>query len=563
MITSIGQSIEALKEEYGLEKELVIEAMKDAVRAAARKQFKSQYKAGEGIQVDWNDEEEIVEISALKTVVIEVESPTTEISLEQAVDETGDDEIEVGDILAFPLPTEDLGRIAAQTAKQILVQKIREAVREKVYDEYIDRKGELINGLVKRFERGDLIIDLGNNLEAVLPRREQTRGEAWNINERIRVVIVEVNKELRGQQIVVSRASSELLKRLFEMEVPEIYDDTVVIKSAVREPGDRAKIAVSSNEKDVDPVGACVGMKGSRVQSIIKELRGEKIDIIEWSDEPSVFAANALSPAKVSQVRITNINERKMEVIVVEDQLSLAIGKRGQNVRLATRLVGWDIDIISEEILKAEITKKMGQMMASGEAVPITELDGMTPALAETLSSSGIEDIESLANTSVDHLVEVLDTSMDEAQVILESAKQVVKLKDLKDGEPEAETSEAAPEGEAEPAEEVVEAETEAVVESAESEAPVAELATVETVEEVSSESVESTEEPVESPEEETKEEVAAAEAETPAQEETEDAVEAEEAAEEVSESVVDETLGDNEDDAAKDAEPVGADEED
>lgn len=563
MITSIGQSIEALKEEYGLEKELVIEAMKDAVRAAARKQFKSQYKAGEGIQVDWNDEEEIVEISALKTVVIEVESPTTEISLEQAVDETGDDEIEVGDILAFPLPTEDLGRIAAQTAKQILVQKIREAVREKVYDEYIDRKGELINGLVKRFERGDLIIDLGNNLEAVLPRREQTRGEAWNINERIRVVIVEVNKELRGQQIVVSRASSELLKRLFEMEVPEIYDDTVVIKSAVREPGDRAKIAVSSNEKDVDPVGACVGMKGSRVQSIIKELRGEKIDIIEWSDEPSVFAANALSPAKVSQVRITNINERKMEVIVVEDQLSLAIGKRGQNVRLATRLVGWDIDIISEEILKAEITKKMGQMMASGEAVPITELDGMTPALAETLSSSGIEDIESLANTSVDHLVEVLDTSMDEAQVILESAKQVVKLKDLKDGEPEAETSEAAPEGEAEPAEEVVEAETEAVVESAESEAPVAELATVETVEEVSSESVESTEEPVESPEEETKEEVAAGEAETPAQEETEDAVEAEEAAEEVSESVVDETLGDNEDDAAKDAEPVGADEED
>ncbi|HUF04592.1 MAG TPA: transcription termination factor NusA [Aridibacter sp.] len=443
MITSIGQSIEALKEEYGLDRELVIEAMKDAVRAAARKQFKSEYKGGEGIQVDWNDDEGIVEISALKTVVEEVESPTTEISLDEAVEETGDDEIEIGDILAFPLPTEDLGRIAAQTAKQILVQKIREAVREKVYDEYVDRVGELINGLVKRFERGDIIVDLGNNLEAVLPRREQTRGEIWNINERVRVVIVEVNKELRGQQIIVSRASSELLKRLFEMEVPEIYDDTVVIKSAVREPGDRAKIAVSSNEKDVDPVGACVGMKGSRVQSIIKELRGEKIDIIEWSDEPSVFAANALSPAKVSQVRITDINERKMEVIVIEDQLSLAIGKRGQNVRLATRLVGWDIDIISEEILKAEITKKMGQMMASGEAVPITELDGMSPAAAETLAGSGIEDIEALANTSVDKVVEILDTSYDEAQVILDSAKQVVQLKDLKEEDLAAVVSEA------------------------------------------------------------------------------------------------------------------------
>ena len=213
------------------------------------------------------------------------------------------------------------------------------------------------------------------------------------------LLIEDVNKDLRGQQVVASRASAELLKRLFEMEVPEIYDDTVIIKSAVREPGDRAKIAVSSNEKDVDPVGACVGMKGSRVQSIIKELRGEKIDIIEWSDEPSVFAANALSPAKVSQVRITDINERKMEVIVTEDQLSLAIGKRGQNVRLATRLVGWDIDIVSEEVLKQEITQQMGEMMASGETVPISALDGVSKNYADTLAENGIEDIEALANT--------------------------------------------------------------------------------------------------------------------------------------------------------------------
>lgn len=432
MITSIGQSIDSLKDEYGLDRELVIEAMKDAVLAAARKQFKNEYKGGEGLQVDWNDEEGMVEISAQKTVVQEVESPSTELSLNDAFEMTGDDEIEIGDMLLLPLPTEELGRIAAQTAKQILIQKVREAIRERVYEEYIDRKGELINGLVKRFERGDLIVDLGTNLEAVLPKREQTRGETWSINDRIRVVIEDVNKDLRGQQVVVSRASADLLKRLFEMEVPEIYDDTVIIKSAVREPGDRAKIAVASNEKDVDPVGACVGMKGSRVQSIIKELRGEKIDIIEWSDEPSVFAANALSPAKVSQVRITDINERKMEVIVTEDQLSLAIGKRGQNVRLATRLVGWDIDIVSEEVLKREITEKMGEMMASGEAVPITALDGITATSADILSENGVNDIEQLSNMSLDNLVELLDTSIDEAERILNAAKEIVDLRNAK-----------------------------------------------------------------------------------------------------------------------------------
>lgn len=456
MITTIGQNIDALKEEYGLDRALVIEAMKEAVLAAARKQFKSEYKGGESLKVDWNDEEGLVEISAEKEVVVEVESPSTEVSLESAVELTGDDEIEIGDVLSFPLQTEELGRIAAQTAKQILIQKVREAIREKVFEEYIDRKGELINGLVKRFERGDLVVDLGTNLEAVLPKREQTRGENWSINDRIRVVIEDVGKDFRSQQVIVSRASAELLKRLFEMEVPEIYDNTVVIKSAVREPGDRAKIAVATNEKDVDPVGACVGMKGSRVQAIIKELRGEKIDIIEWSDEPSVFAANALSPAKVSQVRITDINERKMEVIVTEDQLSLAIGKRGQNVRLATRLVGWDIDIISEEVLKQEITKKMGEMMASGEAVPISALDGMSAIYADTLAEKGIEDIESLSKVGLDELTEMLDVSLDEAEKILGAAQKVIELRDSK---PTSETQSSK--------EETIEtAETEIVVEN-------------------------------------------------------------------------------------------------
>ena len=428
MTSSIGQSIEALCSEQGLDRDMVIEAMKDAVKAAARKQFRTQDKTGDNIQVDWNNEEGAIEISLQKTVVEEVENDSAELSLVEAQEMAGD-EIEIGDMLQIPLPQEEMGRIAAQTAKQILVQKVREAIREKVYEEYIDRKGELINGTVKRFERGDMIIDLGNNLEAIVPKREQSRGEMWNQGERIRVAIVDVTKDQKGQQIKVSRASSELIKRLFEMEVPEIYDDTVVIKSAVREPGDRAKIAVASNEKDVDPVGACVGMKGSRVQSIIKELRGEKIDIIEWSDEPSVFAANALSPAKVSQVRITDINKRKMEVIVAEDQLSLAIGKKGQNVRLATRLVGWDIDIVSEEKLKKEIALQMGKMMASGEAVPLSVLEGVTPNQAETLAEKGIEDVEALAATSVDDLVEYLDVSLDEAETILSSAKAIVEAR--------------------------------------------------------------------------------------------------------------------------------------
>jgi transcription termination/antitermination protein NusA len=441
-MTSIGQSIEAICAEHGLDRDLIIEAMKDAVRAAARKQFKTQDKTGESIQVDWNDEDGMIEISAQKEVVAEVENPSAELSLEEAQELAGD-EIEIGDMLLLPLPTEDLGRIAAQTAKQILVQKVREAVREKVYDEYIDRKGELINGVVKRFERGDMIVDLGNNLEAVLPRPEQVRSENWNQGERIRVVIADISKDPKGQQIKVSRGSAELLKRLFEMEVPEIYDDTVIIKSAVREPGDRAKIAVASNEKDVDPVGACVGMKGSRVQSIIKELRGEKIDIIEWSDEPSVFAANALSPAKVSQVRITDINRRKMEVIVTEDQLSLAIGKRGQNVRLATRLVGWDIDIKNEADLRKEIAQQMGKMMASGEAVAVSQLEGVSDSQADDLKAKGINDVETLAQTSIDDLVDILDVSFDEAEKILAAAKAVVEAKDLAANGPDEEDSAA------------------------------------------------------------------------------------------------------------------------
>jgi transcription termination/antitermination protein NusA len=432
MSSSIAQNIEALCQEQGIDRDLVIEAMKEAVRAAAKKQFRS----GEDIQVDWNAETGI-ELSASKVVVDEVENAATELSIIEARELAGD-EVELGDALLLPLPMEELGRIAAQTAKQILFQKVRDAVRSNVYEQYIDKIGDLVNGYVKRFERGNIIVDLGN-LEAILPRSQQSRGEQWNQGERIRVVINNVSKESKGPQVEVSRTSPELLLRLFEMEVPEIYDGTVVIKSAVREPGERAKIAVMSNERDVDPVGACVGMKGSRVQAIIRELRGEKIDIIEWSDEPSVFAANALSPAKVNQVRITDIENRQMEVIVNEDQLSLAIGKRGQNVRLATKLVGWNIDIRSEEEIKREVTEQMGALIASGEAVPLSAIEGVTPQQAEALAAHDINDIDALAATTVDDLVEFLDLSLDEAEVMIEAAKAVTALRDrnLSEGEGE------------------------------------------------------------------------------------------------------------------------------
>ncbi len=425
MSTSIAQNIEALCQEQGIERDLVIEAMKEAVRAAAKKQFKS----GEDIQVDWNPDTGI-ELSASKVVVDEVTNPATELSLDEAKELAGD-EVEIGDALLLPLPMEELGRIAAQTAKQILFQKVRDAVRNNIYEQYIDKIGDLVNGFVKRFERGNIIVDLGN-LEAILPKSQQSRGEQWNQGERIRVVINNVSKESKGPQVEVSRTSPELLKRLFEMEVPEIYDGTVVIKSCVREPGDRAKIAVMSTERDVDPVGACVGMKGSRVQAIIRELRGEKIDIIEWSDEPSVFAANALSPAKVNQVRITDIENRQMEVIVNEDQLSLAIGKRGQNVRLASKLVGWNIDIRSEEEIKREVAEQMGAIIASGGAVPLSAIEGLTASQAEALAEHNIEDIDGLAATSVDDLVDYLDISLDEAEGILSAAQAVISVRNAK-----------------------------------------------------------------------------------------------------------------------------------
>jgi transcription termination/antitermination protein NusA len=364
MSNPLQQTIEALAKEKGIEPDVVISAIEEAVATASRK----YYKTGENLKTRFNLETGQVDLFALKTVVEAVATPATEISLDEAREMYrplyGDEvanSIELGDEMEFPKPTEVLGRIAAQTAKQVIFQKVREAEREHVFAEYNDRIGEVVNGTVKRFENGDIILEVGR-IEAVLPRKEQSRAESYTPADRVRTVIKGVNRSAKGPQIVLSRTDPALLIKLFEQEVPEIYDGTVMIRGAVREAGDRAKVAVYSRERDVDPVGACVGMKGTRVQSIIRELRGEKIDIVEWSEDPIAFVTNALSPAKVQRVSIVDDRERVMEVIVEDKQLSLAIGKKGQNVRLAAKLTGWRIDIKSEEEKRREVEAQFGEL---------------------------------------------------------------------------------------------------------------------------------------------------------------------------------------------------------
>jgi N utilization substance protein A len=387
MANPLQQTIEALAKEKGIEPDVVISAIEEAVATASRK----YYKTGENLKTRFNTETGQVDLFALKQVVQEVTNPATEIAIDDArqiyQQLYGDDvanSIELSDEMEFPKPTEVLGRIAAQTAKQVIFQKVREAERENIFAEYNQRIGEVVNGTVKRFENGDMILEVGR-VEAVLPRKEQSRAESYSPSDRVRTVIKGVNRGAKGPQIVLSRTDPALLIKLFEQEVPEIYDSTVMIRGAVRESGDRAKVAVYSRERDVDPVGACVGMKGTRVQSIIRELRGEKIDIVEWSEDPIAFVTNALSPAKVQRVSIVDDRERVMEVIVEDRQLSLAIGKKGQNVRLAAKLTGWRIDIKSEEEKRREVEAQFEDLEAAVE----TSGDGAAEASGSAGEASG------------------------------------------------------------------------------------------------------------------------------------------------------------------------------
>jgi N utilization substance protein A len=397
---TIYQSIEILSKEKGIDPQIVIDAVKDAMLVAARKHYHTE----EDLQAEFDEQTGGIVIFALKKVVDTIEDPLNQITLDQA--RKLDPKAEIGGDLRIVKKTDMLGRISAQTAKQVILQKVREAERETIYNEFSGRVGELVNCIVKRIEGLDLVVDIGKT-EARLPKKEQSKLEGFSPGDRVRCVIKSVEKAGKTPGVLVSRAAPELVVRLFEQEVPEIYDNTVVIRACAREPGERTKIAVLSRDRDVDSVGACVGMKGMRVQSIIRELRGEKIDIIEYSEDAVSFATHALSPAKISRVSIIDPLDKHMEVIVDDTQLSLAIGKKGQNVRLAAKLLGWKIDIKSEEEKRQEVESQMAALVVSGAPVSVLADHGLTDKVIEKLIDSGIGTVEKLGAMTPEQLEDI------------------------------------------------------------------------------------------------------------------------------------------------------------
>jgi len=402
MASVLYQSIELLSQEKGIDPGIVVGAVEEAIALATRKFYKTQ----ENMRGELNKETGAITAYIYKTVVADdepIEDPLNQISLTEAKELAPD--VEVGSEIRTYKDTSPLGRIAAQLAKQVIFQKGREAARDTVFQEYAHREKEVLNATVKRIEGQDVIYDLGK-AEARCPKREQSRLEQFSIGERVRVVLLKVDRAAKGPQVIVSRAAPELVSNLFQSEVPEIYDSTVVIRAIAREAGERTKIAVQSRDKDVDPVGACVGMKGMRVQSIIRELRGEKIDIIEYSDEITTFAEKALQPAKVSRVSIADLTDKQLEVIVDDTQLSLAIGKKGQNVRLAAKLLGWKIDIKSEEEKRQEVEQQM-QDLTGGPSTPIEQVSELGDGIIQKLVAAGITTVEALADMTPEQLEEI------------------------------------------------------------------------------------------------------------------------------------------------------------
>ena len=428
MTSNLNYVIDQVGKDKGIDRKVIIEALEQAVLTASRKKYGHQ---GE-IEVHYNEEAGEVELFQFKQVVEEVMNPSTEISLEEAREL--DNEAQIGDSLGVKLNT-DFGRIGAQTAKQVIIQKVRDAERENVYNEFKDRKGDLTSGTVQRMEKGNLYVGIAR-AEAVLFSKEQIPGETYRQGERLRAYILDVQKNSKGPQIFLSRTHPGFLIKLFEMGVPEISEGVIKITSAAREPGERAKISVYSSNRDVDPVGACVGMRGSRVQNVVQELRGERIDIIPWSQDQAKYVCNALAPAKISRVYIDEEN-RHMEVVVADDQLSLAIGKKGQNVRLASKLTGWKIDIKSEsrmEKISSEILERFKSLPHIGDVA------------SRILYNEGFRSIKEVAEVDPEELARVLEIEREKTAEIVEGAIRISK------GEESTELSQESPPTHGDPA---------------------------------------------------------------------------------------------------------------
>ena len=413
MNSDLSRIIDQVGKDKGIDKKILVEALEQALLAAAKR----KYGLKQEIEAKYNEEVGEVELFQFKTVVKEVKNPPSEIGLEEAKELDAD--VEVGDSLGTKIDISAFGRIAAQTAKQVIIQRVKDAERENIFEDFKDRKGEVISGTVQRFERGAIIVNLGR-AEAVIPQQELVSRETYKPGDRIRAYVLDVRKTPKGPQIILSRSHPNFLINLFEMEVPEVSEGIVKIVSAAREPGSRAKIAVYSEDSDVDPVGACVGMRGSRVQAVVQELRGEKIDIIPWSDDAASFVCNALAPAEISKV-IVNQEAKSMGVIVEDDQLSLAIGRRGQNVRLAAKLTDWKIDIRSES--KAERVIPQLDEIASRGMDRVDRIAGVGEKTAQLLNAAGYMTVADLCQTTAEQLSRIESIGLKKAEKMINAAK--------------------------------------------------------------------------------------------------------------------------------------------
>lgn len=440
MFINLNAVLEQVGKDKGIPKEVLIETVESAMLSAAKRKFGPTTE----LEAHYNEELGEVELFQFKTVVEFVEDKDAQIAFPDA--KKLDSEVTVGDSLGEKIDSNQFGRIAAQTAKQVIIQRVRDAERDIVYNEYKDRIGELVTGIVRRFEKGNIIVDLGRT-EALMPLKEQVQSETYKMNDRVQCYLVDVKKDTRGPQVILSRRHPGLIKALFTMEVPEISEGIVEIKAAAREPGSRAKIAVYSRDSDVDPVGACVGMKGSRVQGVVQELKGEKIDIVNYDEEPARFVCNAIAPAEVSKV-ILHDKDHSMEIVVPDDQLSLAIGKKGQNVRLAAQLTGWNIDIFSESKME-EIQKKAKRALAADLQIE-ESMAGLLYSHAfrstREIAGSPVEELLELPGINPDLLrkmharaVEVIEKGIESTGEIVEAEKEIFSpTEEIKDEEKSA-----------------------------------------------------------------------------------------------------------------------------